>query len=479
MAESQSNFSSQTHSPAHIRGERTYVSKPSRAYRILAACLDLAFAWVILSVGAIALGHSALPGWKIFCAYILFLAAAQLFRRFYGITTPGELAWDIRAARAPSFPQLNFSQAFPLKSSQLTIGTFLTTLSILAAAWISYMGLAISPIGVRAEVAEWDAFLPDSASGEDRFSVVPFYYSLGAWPSVFQGKPVFFNFPYEKGPPTHFAGRIQARWSVPADIRLTFEGPKTPYKATQLPYSRADVRNCTVSFWNSPVSAISCLTTREAVLGRHLDALSAQGLGKPQLTWVHVSSKALAPEDQLQGFYLSAQGPTRGQDRFVMLTPRGTEQAFILDYPMSIAGDHARAVFKEAIRSLRVSDSLEPGRTWIDQSIERIHLSDLEHASEQEIPARLAEVQEMLIARISIDPKTYDGYFHLGGTAVLLARHAAKIKSRSTSDADAAAEWLTLSKPLIESTWKYATDLAPKDPRTGQLHAMLVEVQRL
>ncbi len=469
-----------------IRGERAYITEPTWVYRGLAAGFDLALAWVALCLVIVGAGILPLPDAQTAGLYALILVGSQAVRRLLGLATPGERVWDIVAVRK-QFPKIELNQAYPLKSSRLSAGTFATALMIMAACWASYKTLAVHPLGIKAQSLEWEAFMPEQATGGDQFSVVPFYYSLGAWPSVFQGKPVFFNFPYEKGPPTRFAGQIQARWSMP-DIRLTFEGPKTPLGADQKALRREEVKTCLVSFWSSALNVLGCLGTREAVLSRHLQALKSAHYEKLSLDWIHVGNKSLALDDQLQGFYLSAAGPTRGQDRFVMITPRGTEQAFILDYPISSEGRHARQTFQQAIQSLRVSDELEPGRAWVDQAIARIHLGELTHADDQQLPARLAEVQAMLIARISVDPKLYDTYFHLGGTSLLLAQYAAKARARARASgggadaataADVAGEYLLLARALIESASKYALDIAPGDPRTAQLHEMLLAAQKL
>jgi hypothetical protein len=470
----------------HIRGEHAYVSKPSTAYVVLATSFDLTFAWFVLCVLAIARGATPVFGLSTIAAYLATLAVLWFGQRLWGTSTLGERLWDIRAARA-HFMKITRVQASPLRNTRLTIGTFLTALAVMITAWITYETVARSPLGVRAEEAQWDVFLPDLTAGAgsgERFTVVPFYYSLGAWPRIFQGHEVFFNFPYAKGPPLRFAAEAQARWSMP-EIRVTFEGPRTPAKTSSTPYSRAEVENCIEDFWNSPLTALSCLGVRQAVLSRHFDAFRAQRLNQIGLKWIRVANPSLPVDEQVEGFYLSAKDATRGQDRFVLLTARGTEQTFILDYPRTFDGEHAREVFQESIRSLRVSDDLVPGRVWIDQTLERVKLDELDApgtpgANDSGV-ARLAEIQAMLIARITVDPKMIETYYHLGGTALMLARIAAKARLHATDprSADLAAEWLAVAKPLTETAWKYATDIAPDDKRTLQLHSFVLEAQKL
>jgi hypothetical protein len=401
---------------------------------------------------------------------------------FLGITV-GERVWGLRAQRRFSLnPPL--AQCQPVSSFTQSTGIFLTISSGFAAVALSYTAIALHPIGMRASSAEWEAFFPgydqaQAGSDKDRWAVMPFFYSLGAWPQSFRGKAVFLNIPYEKGPPERFAGEISARWD--SQVRVTFEGPKSPLSSRKELYDRAEIERCILNPWKSLGTLPYCLTVRADVLGRHFDALRRLKPSQVKISWVSVSNRAIAPEQQLQGLYISAQNDRRGQDRFVMITARGTHQTFILDYPVNEIGTTAREDFKNSMRSLRVSDDLAPGRVWVDQSLEKINLRDVTKLGESlDAVQKLAEIQALLIARISVDPKTYDTYFHLAGTALMLGRSAVKLRQFSPpkGNPELAADLLAVAKPIVQTAQKYAQDVGPNDPRNKLLQNFWAESQK-
>jgi hypothetical protein len=164
-----------------------------------------------------------------------------------------------------------------------------------------------------------------------------------------------------------------------------------------------------------------------------------------------------------------------------MITARGTHQTFVLDYPMNEVGEAARNDFKNSVRSLRVSDDLTPGRIWVDQSLEKVDLRDVSKLGESmDAIQRLAEIQSLLVARISVDPKTYDTYFHLAGTALMLGRAAVKLRQFSPpqGNPELAAELLSVAKPTVQTAQHYAQDVAPKDKRNALLQNFWAESQK-
>jgi hypothetical protein len=330
------------------------------------------------------------------------------------------------------------------------------------------------------------------------WEVLPFYYSLGAWPRNYGGKPVFYSLPYEKGPPKLFAGHIIARWDSPA-VRVTFEGPKTPQAGSHGERTaRAEIRQCLVGAEKS----WSCLKIREITLMRPLEEMQKQLAGEAggntalkmqwKLRWFVVRNAAIAPADQAQGIYISAQDEAhgRGQERYILVTENGTHQAVILDYPLPSAADTpespttraaelARSTFGNAVRSLRAADDLAPGRAWIDRQLQAIQLKGMginmdpnaKSDLNPESVARLSAVQASLLAKISVEPGSFEAYYHLGGTALLLSRYARQA-------GQGALETGAVAKPLIASAYSFAQDLAPKDPRTTQLQGFWLESKK-
>ncbi len=478
-----------------IRGESAYLLPASIPLRAFSVLIDLGLAWLVFCLILVTAKIPPVPHAWMALTLPLGCFALRGFQRYFIGLTFGERVWNLRSGSgaAGEFDLLHprLKQCNPLPSTTVGLGTFVTVLSVILGFWVGYEVLLSHPLGQSAITVEWDAFLPPLTApgtgsatipGEDRWSVTPFYYSLGAWPRTFAGKEVFYTLPYEKGPPVRFAGHVVARWSMP-EIRVAFEGPKTPLKRDHSLFSRSEVEACITRFGGrSLASSLDCLDLREAVLERHIDELrTIKPLGW-SMKWVRVTNRALRPDEQVQGIYLSAWSEKRAQDRFILVTEKGSQQAFVLSYPVSPDGTHAQELFQKAIRSLRVSDLLGPGIAWVDQELERVHLQDLQKLEgSDDFVARLAEIQSLLISRITVDPQAYDTYFHLGGTALLLARYAAKARTQPgfEKNIERITEWMSVSKPMVQNAYKYAQDVGARDPRTTQLQSYWFDAQKL
>lgn len=495
-----------------VRGESAYLLPASPALRALAVVIDLGVAWIAFCVALISARIPPVPHpWMALALGAWILALRVLQRFFFGLTF-GERVWDLR--RGPDGPaewlRPGLRQCNPLPSDTLSLGTFLTLLSMILGFWMGCETVLQHPLGQTAPVVEWEAFMPplslpgstsDSRSapdpyqqGEDRWAVMPFYYSMGAWPRTFQGKDVFYTLPYEKGPPIRFTGEVVARWSMP-EVRVAFEGPKTPLKRDHSLFSRTEVEQCVTRWFGGSLGGImDCLDLREAVLERHIDALRLIHPVGWSIKWLRVSNPALSPDEQVQGIYLSAWNGSYGQDRFILVTEKGAQQTFILSYTISPEGNHAQELFQKAIRSLRVSDDLSPGRAWVDTSLERVRLQDLapvetsfyhqDYPSFLHFASRIADIQSLLISKITVDPESYDAYFHLGGTSLLLARYAATQKKLPSTDLDPARasrilDLLSQAKPLVRTAYRYARDIGPGDRRTALLQSYWFDARKL
>lgn len=330
------------------------------------------------------------------------------------------------------------------------------------------------PLLRRAWLQEPEASLPSSAE------VLPFYYALGAWPREFRGRPVFHALPYEKSVPDRFVPRAIARWHMP-DTRVIFEGPQTPqFEGGRVPPAdRGRIRACMLGE-SKAESWLSCARLREAVLERHLDEMnSAVSPRFWDLSWLQVQSPSLPSSEQVQGFYVSATGSKRAQDRFVLITEKGMHQAFILDYPATPEGQEARRVFQASLKSLRASDSLTPGRAWVDQQLQASRLDSLRDAQSAGDRAsflgRISAIQALLVAKATVDPKSFDTFFHLGGTALLLSRFGRE--TANTPAHDDFDDWKALPKQLADSAFRYAKDISPEDPRTKQMEMLALEAK--
>lgn len=497
-----------------VRGESAYLLPASPALRGLALIIDLGVAWIAFCVAIIGAKIPPVPhAWMAAALAVGTLALRLLQRYLFGVTF-GERVWDLRSG--PNGPdglgdwlRPRLRQCNPLPSNTLSLGTFLTLLSVIFGFWMGYETVLQHPLSQSAPVVEWDAYmpplsLPGALSGtspaapalprEDRWSVMAFYYSLGAWPRTFQGNDVFYSLPYEKGPPIRFTGEVVARWSMP-EVRVSFEGPKTPLKRDHSLFSRSEVEQCVTHWLGGSLSGMmDCLDLREAVLERHIDALR---LIKPvgwSMKWLRVNNPSLPASEQVQGIYLSAWNRGYGQDRFILVTEKGTQQTFVLSYTISPEGNHAQELFQKAIRSLRVSDDLSPGRAWVDTSLERVRLQDLapvetsryrqDYGSFLSFASRIADIQSLLISKITVDPQSYDAYFHLGGTSLLLARYASLQKSlpgvdRDLGRANRISDLISQAKPMVQTAYRYAQDVGPGNKRTALLQGYWFDAQKL
>jgi len=460
-------------STLNVRGYSTQTRPAPTGVRGGAWCVDLAMGWAVFTVLITTLKLPPAPRlwwapFAILVLVILYFALKATVKR-----TLGECIWGLRMSPdgadrlwyTAKLTSVHFGWV------RVSVGFVATLVLWMGAIQVGSLLLGQNPVWTQAESRNLSAFFPDSEKSplEAEWSIEPFFYSLGAWPKTFRGKPVFYELPYEKGPPSVFVGHIVARWELP-NIRVTFEGPKTPDAVKSGAVTRLQIRNCILS--RPATSSLACLDIREESLLRHIREMSALGLSNWELKWLSVNNTALPPEDQVQGIYLSAQNETRGQDRVILITAGGTHQALILDYPVSSAGGFARKIFEQSIRSVRMSDDLGPGRAWVDRQLESIQLDNLKSEKDPTIVAyRMAGIQASLIAKISVNPEVFDSYYHLSGTTLILAKTAAQSHQ---------AEWTAEARPLIQNLWRYGTDISSVgDPRLHQLQDFWLEAQKL
>jgi hypothetical protein len=536
---------------AHVRGDGAYALDAGFALRLGARVVDGSLAILCFFSLHRALGLSPVPnpGW--IAGVGLPLLSLWAVGRWLWDRTPGDAAWRLRAESPAGIPpgiaarldQATFRASLrtrlrrprTLSLEERMTAIVLTALALGAAAWSFDRAVLKQPLWARAETTTLQASLPP-LSGEHAWEVMPFFYALGAWPREYGGHAVLYSLPYEKGPPERFVGHVIAHWEAPGTV-VTFEGPKTPRPsvAAREPGGRTPrdrIRECLIGDGRS----WECLKIRESTLLRHLTDLQRRLTGRAggdtalairwQLKWFTVRNPGLPPAEEAQGIYLSAvtraelRGGARdgggrpasgaviepkGEERYVLITENGTHQAISLDYPDpdSPAGETARETFRQAIRSLRASDELGPGRAWVDKELSALELGGnagpggspsagiaggdpaiAALLAQKPLPAgtdparviaKLAQAQALLLAKISVQPSIYDSFFHLGGTALLLDRIA---RSGARAGSLEGLELAARARPMVLSAYRYAKDLAPRDPRTTQLEGFWLEAQK-
>jgi hypothetical protein len=206
---------------------------------------------------------------------------------------------------------------------------------------------------------------------------------------------------------------------------------------------------------------------------------------KWRVRWFEVKNAAIAPAEQVQGIYLSAEDEGRGEERYVLVTENGTHQAIYLDYqaPGTSEANRARETFSQALRSLRAADDLNPGRTWIERALTSVQMPAPEtfkaEARDPDETRRLiqtlSESQAQLISLLSVQPSMIDAYFLLGRTALMLYQLT---QQGPGSGSLTALELAAVAKPLVASAYRFAQDVSPKDPKTTQLQGFWLETQK-
>jgi hypothetical protein len=402
----------------------------------------------------------------------VFAALVPLLARLRTRATPGE--WLTRTqAEAPAglksvWPLPRLTTRGDLEGFTLALTAAASLLALTSSGWWLGRWILGHPLYALAEKRSWPA-QPPALNSDDHWTRA-FYYSLGSWPSRPFGTKVVHALPYEYGPPAQFPGKILARWDPP-EIAVTFEGPKTPESMRneygRLP-SRDNVRACFTEFAGS----YSCLEIRRALLSRHLQEIS-QTLGNPsyQLAWIQVANEQLPVTDRPQGLWITARQGDRVHERFVAVTWLGTHQAFHLDHRGGEKGATARRLFEQSIRSLKITDHLDALRAWSERDLLEIRMKELQDLP-WESPSffeKGTDIQSALLSRISVDPKDYNAYFHLGGTSSLLIRHALKI---------GAPELAAAAQKSLQSAWLYAKDVKPQEPRNIQLERLWDELKK-
>lgn len=297
---------------------------------------------------------------------------------------------------------------------------------------------------------------------------LPFFFARGLWPSRFAGRPVFHSLPYEKGPPSIFVGRVIARWDPPT-TQLTIEGPKTPEP-------RADAERLRVSLgagWLAePGAWARGLGDRITALRRHIGEMraaldSGEGAATWSLEWFESGSEADSP----RGIRIVATNRSRAQERFVMVSAGGAHQALILDRAAGPEGDRASETLRELVSGLRLSASVEEGRSLVAAQLSAIDPEQIPtDATPDALAARIADIHSLILARISLAPGDFEAYFHLAGTSFALSKLLAR--DNGAGDSTGAS---TALPGVIRAAYFYARDIAPADRRTTQLEQIWME----
>ncbi len=444
-----------------VRGYTSFNRPVSRQLQVLSILVDGS---IVLFIGLVVLELlkiTPLPKMSHVVLWIFLGASYWFLQKGLFKVTLGERCWQIRPKGTKLY------ECDYLKPASIFMSCLLTTFSILISYSTFKKIVFQNPVWLSASLWNFEPFIPSSKD----WMVTPFFYVMGGWPKTFNGKPILYSLPYEKGPPSRFIGHTVAYWDAP-DIKLVLEGPKTPDKAG----SQKELKECilghafpsTHSIYSLD-SAYHCIFAREQALTRHIKELEAAHPSSWTLKWFMVNNAMLPPEDRPQGIYLSASGDTWTQDRFILINSQGIHQTLILTRPKNESGSLAFDLIQKTVRSLRSFKELDPGRAWVNQELEEVRLRELQTNQDPvALTANLAEIQSLLISRISVEPGSFDSYFHLAGTSMILLKSLNASREKK----------LSIALQNLQNAYHFAQDVAPADPRINLMQNLIVEAKK-
>ncbi|MGE0616373.1 MAG: hypothetical protein AB7P04_12105 [Bacteriovoracia bacterium] len=475
-----------------LRGHSAYKSKATLLTRLAAFFVDLSWWTALFYLGVRVFNLSPIPHAGVLAAFAVVIALTWIAQQAFLGGTVGQLIWQSKllspdhspftwsSGTLKSFFQARLYQIEKMSVSALSTALFFTLIALAGSIWTIRDTLWRHPLLLQAETLTLPVFTPSQPGvNASDWLTLPFFYASGAWPRMYEGRPVLHTIPYAKAPPKQFIASVVARWRLP-DIQLTIEGPKTP-TLELAEYDPEITRGCLTQAWNS---SFRCLRIREAVLIRHVKALRAVRPQAWSLKWFEVANPILPREFWARGFWLTGTNAKRAQERIVLVNPYGKHQALILDRPAGAEGEAAVSLLREIVGSIKLSEDLQAGRALVDSLLTTIDLRQAAAVRDSvELATKLAQIQALLIAKISVDPRNLLGYYHLAGTALMLAKHASELRVHSTGLVSPNMllmldEWAAASKPVVHSAYQYANDVDPQHPKTQELKQIWLESQK-
>jgi len=470
----------------HIRGVGSFNKAATLQYRILSIGFDTL---CILAVAIVGLELIKIPPIPCFATLALIISVPFLYvflqKRFFG-TTIGERIWHLKKQGAVGSAMSTdgtvvLRQRDHLEFFEKLNSIFLTAITCAIAILAVRFEIVKNPLWLHAPSWNIEASIPQAS---DQWQIMPIFYHLGTLPIYFQNKPILYSLTYKYGPPKKFIGQMVLTLKDPS-TQLIIEGPKTPDNIG----TREEIKSCFLQ--NS--ASFSCLNERYRILKRHLEELENDHFTGPfsnnfwHISWFQVTNPSLTEEDQAQGVYLMASGrKIEGdqwiQDRFILMNANGTQQTIILNREPNSVGSQAFELATQTVSSLRGFRSLDAGKAWVNRELESVNLNLV--GTNPDLPssavrlAELAKIQSLLIAKISVEPGSFDSYYHLAGTSlILLNLHALQQKAPGSIPDQTITSYETNARENILASYLFARDVLPTDPRNTQIEKMVVEAK--
>jgi hypothetical protein len=341
-----------------------------------------------------------------------------------------------------------------MKSKKLWIGLFF--FGVIVAAYFLY--LSKNPLA-KAIGIEWvDNTFPEKIDEEGaEFTVLPYGYTLGAWPNYFHGEPIVTRLTYQKGPPKKFIQDLIQIWR-PVEIELTLDGPKT-IDAT---LGAQDWKNCFAK--NN-----ACLSSKKALLDYAVKDL----LRRPSQALSFIWFDSLDPLGA-RGLHTHFEAETYFIDRYTVFTEKGIAQTFSLQYVKNPLGLEAKDLFLKIMGGLKVKDDLSSSRAWIQNKIETVNLDQVRKITDPKLRlTTLIQIQNWIFSHLSVDPTQLAPFFHLAGVTHLLTLDLLHSDQHFFENQES---WILSAKPLLETLIAYARDFDHSDEEVKNMEALLEDV---
>ncbi len=335
----------------------------------------------------------------------------------------------------------------PQPAQRILVFTALLTFALGASAYLGMNDLSIRPF-TRAELP---LFAPDVK--DPRWIALPFFYATGAIPFQVGAETenlVEFGLPYERGPPNRFLGKLTIYWRG-LDSRLTYTGPLTlPH-----PEDQVTLAGC-FTHW------LRCTGIRRKLWKATFSPFFE---GKPldRTQWFVVPNSFLPDEERAQGIYLRSR-PDRGRIReaYFLVGPKMAIQGILLDRPDREEGEAASTTLTQMIGSTRLTGDLSAPRAFINPKLARLKVGP-----DTKLPELIA-AEGHLLAKVSIEPKEAESFYHLGGLGITLFRRAKK---------EGRIELAASSKTIVKSAVTYLKDIDPESKHLPEMERFGLEVQ--
>lgn len=299
---------------------------------------------------------------------------------------------------------------------------------------------------------EWkiSVFAPEPK--DPNWNVLAFFYATGTWPKTYQGHPVIYSLPYEKGPPERFVGKIQMFWELPG-AKLSLLGPLT----LKEPKDVETLKACFTRKWK-------CISLRREMMDRQLKGFFEKADLK-KAAWFTVENEALPQGAQPQGLYFSGLGKNEKTwvEAYFLINSKMALQGIVLERTYDQKGIEASETLQKVVGSQRMVDDLLAPRTWVNAQISKIRLTEKSTTDE------MIQAQAYLLSKVSVDPKNFESFYHLGGLSMTLFNRA-----KSTHEI----ELTSTSKQTILSTYQFGEDVNPKHPKLKELELFRAQLKK-